>query len=872
MTFFKLSTTACLAGLLAACGGSIGHDTPTPGSGPEQDSSSSESSSAPANGNGNGNGESLEPNVRQGAFLDSPVENIQYSTATQSGVTSSEGWFHYLVGEQVTFAIGDLEFPPVLAQATLTPLEIAGTGDLQANTVVNMVRLLLSLDVDGDPTNGISIDDQAFGAATQVDFELSPEDFAASPQVQALLSGSGSSQSELVATSVAMDHFQGTLNSSVNQRVVASADGSGETYELFDAAFGGTAVESPVCDYQEDDFGRRITEVEDDTLGEPVFAFHILRDVDGDRCIESITDRQRIEVKTYGASPEDRVASQGEVHTYRWKFKLDSGFQPSSSFTHVFQIKAAGGDDDGMPIITFTPRAGSPDHLEVLHAADGDSGTDQLASVPLSELAGQWVEAYVRTRYDFDGSLEIGLTRMDDGEQLIAWSHNDIDMWREGADIGRPKWGIYRSLNQIDDLRDETVWFNDFCIAEGTNTCPSALDPELTVPDNGDDAPDFGFEDESVGEAPEGFEVEGNITVSDERAREGEQSVKFSHLVDEQVRMRRDFGSMDTGSLKVSIRVPEGVGVDSLVTLYAESYNSANRAIDIIFKPDGTIRRREGSSQEDVMPYTHGEWVDLEIQWQDLSNSNEFSLWVNGDEVGVFPVATSSLTPERVEFKFGQNSAAISGEDLFIDAISISDVIGGGDSPQDPAEEPDYTFEEDIVGEAPAGFEVEGQIEVSADLAIFGAQSVRFSHPEAGQQVRMRREWGAASSGSLKAAVFIPADVGVDTLITVYAEAYNSTNRSIDLLFKPDGSLRRREGSSQEEVMSYTFDSWNEVEIHWENIDSSNEFSLWLNGIELGTFPVATENLIPERVEFKFGGNADAVSDESIYVDAISAF
>ncbi len=871
MTLIKQSTLACLSSLLIACGGSIGHETPTPGSGVDESSSSSESSASSSASSDNG-GENLDSNVRQGVFLDSPVENVHYETQSQSGATSETGAFHYLTGEMITFSIGDLSFLTVPAKATITPLDLTDAAEVNADAVTNMVRLLLTLDVDGDPDNGIQIDEQAHGAATPIDFDQDTESFAQSSEVTNLVSGSGSSQTELVSVSAAQAHFQSTLDTSVNDRVVASADGPGDTYELFNDTFGGEAVESPVCDPNEDSFGRRITEVTDEELDAPVFAFHILRDVDGDRCIESITDRQRIEVKTYGASPADRVASEGEIHTYRWKFKLDDGFQPSSSFTHIFQIKAAGGDDDGMPIVTFTPRAGSPNKLQVLHAPDGDSGADEVASAQLAEFEGQWVEAYVRTQNQDNGRLEISLTRLSDGEQLLAWSHNNIDMWRAGADINRPKWGIYRSLDNVSALRDETVWFNDFCIAEGTNTCPSTLSPAPDMPDDGD-APDFGFEADTLGEAPAGFEVEGDIVVSDEQASEGNQSVKFSHPIDGQVRMRQAFGATATGSLKASIRIPEDVGVDTLITLYALSYNSENRAIDLIFKPDGTLRRREGSSQVDVQAYTPGAWTDIEIQWSELSTSNEFTLLIDGAEVGTFPVATSGLTPERVEFKFGQNSAAVTEQSLYVDAVSIADTLpGDGDeTPEEPVDAPEFGFETDVVGEAPLGFEVEGDIQVSDERAVEGDLSVKFSHPVDGQ-VRLRREWGGAASGSLTASVYIPAEVGVDSLITVYAETYNSANRSIDILFKPDGSLRRREGSSQEDVTTYEFDTWTTVTLTWDSIDTSNEFTLWIDGVEQGTFPVATPDLIPARVEFKFGGNSAAITDKSLYLDAVSGF
>jgi hypothetical protein len=54
-------------------------------------------------------------------------------------------------------------------------------------------------------------------------------------------------------------------------------------------------------------------------------------------------------------------------------------------------------------------------------------------------------------------------------------------MWSESTTASpttfcRPKWGIYRSLNDATYLRDEDVLFADFCVAKGSS-CPVDLPP-----------------------------------------------------------------------------------------------------------------------------------------------------------------------------------------------------------------------------------------------------------------------------------------------------------------------------------------------------------------------------------------------------------
>ena len=120
---------------------------------------------------GGGGGSSSNP-TSTGVFVDSPVINIGYRTETQNGVTNSRGEFKYFPGETVTFFIGDLEFPSVLADERVTPLDMADTDDVFHPTVVNIARLLQTLDKDGDASNGITIADSARDHATQLDFDL----------------------------------------------------------------------------------------------------------------------------------------------------------------------------------------------------------------------------------------------------------------------------------------------------------------------------------------------------------------------------------------------------------------------------------------------------------------------------------------------------------------------------------------------------------------------------------------------------------------------------------------------------------------------------------------------------------------------------
>jgi len=98
-----------------------------------------------------------EEELLSGVFSDSPVGGLNFATQSTSGVTDTDGVFHYREGEAVVFRIGKLALPAVLASEMVTPLDMAIDGDLDDPSVVNIARLLQSLDEDANPENGIAI-------------------------------------------------------------------------------------------------------------------------------------------------------------------------------------------------------------------------------------------------------------------------------------------------------------------------------------------------------------------------------------------------------------------------------------------------------------------------------------------------------------------------------------------------------------------------------------------------------------------------------------------------------------------------------------------------------------------------------------------
>lgn len=243
------------------------------------------------------------------------------------------------------------------------------------------------------------------------------------------------------------------------------ADGhSDNTYNLLNSVLGGTAYEVPDCAHPA--YGPHITQHVDTTLNIPVFNFNIHVSPDNDGC--SFFDKQRVEIKTYGPSPSALKGFENEIVTLSWNFRLNSQFQPSSKFTHIHQIKAKGGDD-GSPIMTMSPRIrGGNKILEIIYLEPSGS-YKVLKSDDLSLFAGKWVHAVEQLTYSKKGKYSLVLSRLDNGQELMTVTENNINLWRDGNEFIRPKWGIYRSLMESTALRDEHVFFNDFCFSKGAN-------------------------------------------------------------------------------------------------------------------------------------------------------------------------------------------------------------------------------------------------------------------------------------------------------------------------------------------------------------------------------------------------------------------
>ncbi len=155
-----------------------------------------------------------------GVFLDSAVGGVDYYTSSRlGGVTDSSGTFYYNPGDQVSFTIGGISLGSVTGATKLTPVEVMGASGTADQKVINLSRLLQTLDADGDPSNGINITTATKTTlqSKSVDFDVSVDSFD-----NATKSVTAAVGKTMVSATKAIKHLHSTLNDQGLSSKVAS--------------------------------------------------------------------------------------------------------------------------------------------------------------------------------------------------------------------------------------------------------------------------------------------------------------------------------------------------------------------------------------------------------------------------------------------------------------------------------------------------------------------------------------------------------------------------------------------------------------------------------------------------------------------------
>lgn len=182
-----------------------------------------------------------------GQFHDTAVQGLTYRDGARQGLTGPEGQFDFLSSDPIAFSIGDIALGSAPGASFLTPLDLTGGALTDANPApINIARLLLTLDADCRPSNGILLPAaaRAAGSNRSLRFAQLGDAFAADPAVQGFLQAvdqaGGGRCPQLVGFDEALAHLRITVEHIAregrpNRGPTASVSGPGN-------AVGGTNV------------------------------------------------------------------------------------------------------------------------------------------------------------------------------------------------------------------------------------------------------------------------------------------------------------------------------------------------------------------------------------------------------------------------------------------------------------------------------------------------------------------------------------------------------------------------------------------------------------------------------------------------------
>ncbi|HZR40989.1 MAG TPA: hypothetical protein VFB12_12770 [Ktedonobacteraceae bacterium] len=160
---------------------------------------------------------------------------------------------------------------------------------------------------------------------------------------------------------------------------------------------------------------------------------------------EAPGDRQRNEVKGMRQNGQILTIGLGETWRFTYWMYIPSTLKGTTSFTHIMQMKRPG--QGSAPLMTMDLRRNGNSELIALKA--WVSGVD-VATTNLVPLRNHWIYTEVTVTAGAAPAGKLHWKLVDGGKTIVDAERDGVDMWL--GDRLRPKWGIYRSVNDTADL------------------------------------------------------------------------------------------------------------------------------------------------------------------------------------------------------------------------------------------------------------------------------------------------------------------------------------------------------------------------------------------------------------------------------------
>lgn len=168
-------------------------------------------------GGGGGGGTTQPDGPEQGRFIDSAVAGLYYEASPSglTGFTDADGIFEYEAGDTVEFFLGDILIGEAPGALVITPVSlVGGDADETDPVVLNIARLLQTLDDNNDPSDGINITTAVFDAAMDQAISFTDTagfDSAATALLNDIFTEVGMAAPTLVSAGDAEAHLAGSL-------------------------------------------------------------------------------------------------------------------------------------------------------------------------------------------------------------------------------------------------------------------------------------------------------------------------------------------------------------------------------------------------------------------------------------------------------------------------------------------------------------------------------------------------------------------------------------------------------------------------------------------------------------------------------------
>ncbi|MCU7830068.1 MAG: hypothetical protein KZQ85_13465 [Candidatus Thiodiazotropha sp. (ex Myrtea sp. 'scaly one' KF741663)] len=162
---------------------------------------------------GGGGGGTAATTTATGVLKDTNVSGVTFASGAQSGTTGTDGSFTYEVGQPVGFNLGNVTLGSATGKSVITPIDLVAGGTSTSTEVLNLVRFLLMLDTDGDPSNGITISPAVQTVAdtwSAVDFTTADLPTALASIISDAATADGTSHA-LPDSATAQTHLESTL-------------------------------------------------------------------------------------------------------------------------------------------------------------------------------------------------------------------------------------------------------------------------------------------------------------------------------------------------------------------------------------------------------------------------------------------------------------------------------------------------------------------------------------------------------------------------------------------------------------------------------------------------------------------------------------